>query len=283
MKILNVQRQPVNFEEFIKRSAVPSDCSRFINESCIIKENGEIKIIYKELDTPCKDVVEAVKSMKYSTGQRSRGLTSTSRIIGYRPRLTIRADYCSSTSTAKEYPDQHARICDYIENIEKEYKELNPELYEKHKEIVEGKTQKEWRIKGGIFTSGIINKDSALKYHFDTGNFTDVWSAMTVFKSGIEGGYLCVPEYDMCFELKDNSIFLFDGQGLLHGVTPIKKSSPLSYRFSIVFYSLKQIWKCLPITDELARVKKMKTKREVTRHNMPAEHRADLIRRFGKQ
>ena len=283
MKIIDAKRRPVNFDEFIKRSAVPSDCSHFVNESCIIKENGEVKIVYKELNTPCKDVVESVKAMKYTTGSRSRGLVSTSRIIGYRPRLAIRANYCSSTSTATEYPKQHAIICDYIEKIEDEYKAVNPELYAKHRSDVEGKTQKEWRIKGGVFTSGIINKDSALKYHFDTGNFTDVWSAMIVFKSGIEGGYLCVPEYDMCFELKDNSIFLFDGQGLLHGVTPIQKSSPLSYRYSIVFYSMKQIWKCLPITEELARARRMKTGREITRNNMTPEHRAYLQGRKGKQ
>ena len=76
---------------------------------------------------------------------------------------------------------------------------------------------------------------------------------------------------------------MFDGQGIMHGVTPITYESPLSYRYSIVYYSLKQMWKCLTIDEELVRIRNKKTQREKIRHNMPAEHRQWLLDRYGKQ
>lgn len=106
---------------------------------------------------------------------------------------------------------------------------------------------------------------------------------MIVFKDDVEGGYLSVPEYDIGFELKNNSILLFDGQSILHGVTPIYFKSQNGHRFSIVYYSLKQMWKCLEITEEIAWARKRKTEREKLRHNMPEEHRAMLRGRRGKQ
>ncbi len=106
---------------------------------------------------------------------------------------------------------------------------------------------------------------------------------MPVFKSGIKGGHLALPEYGLGVELKDNSIFMFDGQSIMHGVTPIKYESPLSYRFSVVYYSLKRIWQCLEIDAELARIRQKKTKREKERVNMPEEKLASLKARFGKQ
>jgi len=143
-----------------------------------------------------------------------------------------------------------------------------------------------------IFTSGIVNENNPLKYHFDTGNFKDVFSCMVVFKNGVENGFLSLPEYDVGFQLPNNSIFLFDGQGILHGVTPITRQTPESYRYSVVYYSLKRMWQCLEIDEELARIRKKKTSRERARANVPLteEDRANkekniasMIGRRGKQ
>lgn len=58
---------------------------------------------------------------------------------------------------------------------------------------------------------------------------------------------------------------MFDGQGLLHGVTPIFKKTARAVRYSIVYYSMRQMWNCLPITDELIRIRKKKAERETKR------------------
>ncbi len=85
---------------------------------------------------------------------------------------------------------------------------------------------------------------------------------------------------------------MFDGQSILHGVTPINKVSPKGYRFSIVYYTLKRMWQCLEVDEELVRVRQKKTERERTRMEKPLNEaegvlreakRADLKNRMGKQ
>lgn len=284
MRILELHNKNLDYRNFIKRSAKESDYETLITEPTIGVENGEIKFVYdfipEVVDTSA--LVAALKTIKYHEGKRARGLVSRSRIFGYRPRLEMRADFCSSTSLASEFPKEHGLVCNFASDIEKIYMSNHPEGYKKHKQDV-SEVKKEWKINEGIFTSGIINKNNPLKYHFDTGNFNKVYSCMPVFKSGIKGGHLALPEYGIGIELKDRSIFMFDGQGILHGVTPINYESPLSYRFSVVYYSLKRIWQCLEIDEELARIRNKKTKREKERVNMPAEKLASLKKRYGKQ
>lgn len=272
MRIIKLKRIELNPRDFIKRSAKEEDTSILITEptTLIDEESGEIKVIYDLLSLDTTAVVEALKQIRYIKGKRSRGLFSTSRVIGYTPRNEIRQDYCSSTSLAKEDPHKHAVITQLALKLEEYYKKYNKEGYEKHLQLSEKEIKKEWRIgHKSVFSSGIINKNNPLKYHFDTGNFPDVYSMMVVFKGGVEGGYLSLPEYDVKFELPDNSIFMFDGQGILHGVTPIKYTSPIGYRFSVVYYTLKRMWQCLEIDEELARIRQIKTGRERVRMDNP--------------
>lgn len=295
MKEIRVKKlTDIDYRTFIKRSAQETDFDTLIKEPCVVKdETGKVLIIYDYLDIDTSNVVNALRSTTYHEGQRARGLVSRSRIFGYRPRLEMLGDFCSTTSMAHEHPTEHAIVTGFALELEEYYKRYYQEGYERHKGLSEAKVKKSYRIGGkSIFTSGIINKNNPLKYHFDTGNFKDVYSAMVVFKGGIEGGYLCCPEYRIAFELPHNSIFLFDGQGIMHGVTPIKFQDANSYRYSVVYYSLKRMWQCLELDEELARVRQKKTRRERLRMNnhlteeervAGAKNREDLKKRFGKQ
>lgn len=296
MKILRLKKKPVQLTDYIKRTAVETDFATLIDEPTILvdDDDGQVKIIYDHLGAlDTSEIVEALKRIKYHEGKRTRGLTSRSRIFGYRPRLEMRADFCSSTSMASEFSTEHALVAGLALKLEEYYQKYNKEGYEKHKGMVSEKVKKSYRINGeSVFTSGIINKNNPLKYHYDTGNFNDVYSCMIVFKKDIEGGYLSVPEYDVGFKLPNNSIFLFDGQGILHGVTPIKYTSQEAHRYSIVYYSLKRMWQCLEIDDELAGFRMRKTQRERARMNNPLteedrarriKNRDALKKRFGKQ
>lgn len=284
MKQIELKNKNLNYKDFIKRSAKETDYDQLITESCIGIENGEIKFVYQELpDWNTSEVVKALKTIKYIEGKRARGLVSRSRIFGFKPRLEMRGDYCSSTSLAFEFPKEHAIICGLASKIEDLYKSTHPDGYEFHKKVTDEKIKPAWRINNSVFTSGIVNKNNPLKYHFDTGNFTKVYSCMPVFKSGIKGGHLALPEYGLGIELKNNSIFMFDGQSILHGVTPIEYESPLSYRYSVVYYSLKRVWQCLEINEELARIRQKKTDRERSRVYRSVEETRALIERKGKQ
>ena len=106
---------------------------------------------------------------------------------------------------------------------------------------------------------------------------------MAVFKHDVEGGYLCLPEYRVAVECKNNSLFIFDGQSILHGVTPIRRLTTEGYRYSIVYYTLQQMANCLPPEEELNRIRKNKTERELKRLN--PEHMkglAEMLRKKGK-
>ncbi|GIM60533.1 hypothetical protein CAPN008_05830 [Capnocytophaga canis] len=267
MKIIEIQRKPVDFKEYIKRSAKETDYKTLITEPCLITENGEPKILYINLDKEkTKYLRQACKNIRYEKSERTTGLKTQSRIFGYSPRNTIRKDFCSSTSMAVEHPLEHSVICDFGEYIAGLYEEYFPEIYNKHKDLVVQNNLDEWKIPRTPFTSGIVNKNNPLKYHFDAGNISDVLSNMIVFKKNMQGGYLACPEFDIAFECADNTAVLFDGQKILHGVTPLNKNEK-SYRYSVVYYSLKQMWNCLPLTEEIIRAREVRNKRETKRAN----------------
>lgn len=265
MNTLQVSRLDIDFSAYKMRSARESDYSTFVTDDTLVYEGDQLMIAHINLDMDCSRVIHALKSIKYSKGYRTSGLPSTSRIFGYSPRVAIRNDFCTATALAVEQPDYHAVITEYAAKVADYYRRLNPDLYQAHDQTTTEHVADTWRIKDSPFTSGIINKNNPLKYHFDTGNFADVWSCMLVFKGDVDGGFLSVPEYGLGFELKNNSLFMFDGQGLMHGVTPIRKNSRNAFRYSIVYYSLRQMWNCLPITDELLRIRQKRTEREEKR------------------
>jgi len=121
-------------------------------------------------------------------------------------------------------------------------------------------------MEGTPFTSGIVNKNNPLKYHHDSGNFKNVLSNMIVLKRGVKGGRLSCPEYDIKFECDDNCVVIFDGAQILHGVTPIiKPEGEETYRYSVVYYSLEQMWKCDSVNEEVKRIRKVKKEREFKR------------------
>lgn len=247
--------------KFVKRSAVESDCKQLITGDTVLvdKDTKEVLVIYKLLgETELhKQVFDSLKKIKYYESMRASGLKSRSRIFGFTPRLRLKLSdqTCRVASLAKDDPKVHKYICDYARYINSVYDENNPKLYEQHKELTE-KVLKDYVIPETLFTSGIINYNNPLKYHFDSGNFKNVNSAMIAFKQNTGGGHLCLPEYDVKLAIENTSVSLFDGQNLLHGVTPIKEAAEDSYRFTIVFYSLVGMWQCLPLSEEIADARK---------------------------
>lgn len=262
MQIIEVKWKKIDLKAFIKRSAQASDCSRLISDDTLVICNGTPVVLYKKIQAP-DTLRKAVETMKYQTGKRTEGLKTTSRIFGLRPRNALRKDYCSATSLATEQPNHHNVLCGYAKEVEAIYKKYFPDVFERHLNEV-NKIGPEWMI-SDIFTSGIVNKNNPLKYHHDAGNVKGVASNMVVFKRDCTGGYLAMPEFDLLFDCADNTMMVFDGQSVLHGVTPIYKKTKNAYRFSIVYYTLVQMWKCLDLEKEISRANKVRVQRETRR------------------
>ncbi len=265
MERIHVQRKSLDLKEYTYRVAKADDCTTVIAEPALIYEGDQIKIVYCEMEESLPDLVRALERVNYERSFRTGGLPTNSRIFGYSPRTALRKDFCSTTSLATQFPQEHATICARAKVADKYYDRWHPQLHKTHAQTTAEKVLEEWHLEDSVFTSGIVNKNNPLRYHFDTGNFKDVWSAMMVFKNGVSGGGLNVPEYGLHFTLKDHSLLMFDGQGLLHGVTPFQMTRPGGYRYSIVYYSLRQMWNCLPPKGEVDRIRKLKTAREYKR------------------
>jgi hypothetical protein len=265
MKRIHIERRKLDLKEYTYRVAQEGDCSKVIDEPTIVYEGEEIKIVYCEMEERLPDLVLALETINYERNFRTGGLPTNSRIFGYSPRSTLRKDFCATTSLANQFPKEHAAICRRAQIADKYYELWHPTLHQAHQGITAEKVLPQWHLEESVFTSGIVNKNNPLRYHHDTGNFKNVWSAMMVFKNAVSGGGLAVPEYDLMFTLSDHSLLMFDGQGLLHGVTPFSLKSPSGYRYSIVYYSLRQMWNCLAPAAELSRIRKLKTQREYKR------------------
>jgi hypothetical protein len=276
MKIIELKSKIIDLSVYKKRTALDSDAEQLINYDCLITENGVPKILYVKLKNDTDALRWAVKNIKYSTSIRSAGLKTQSAIFGYKPKIVMRSDFCSSTSMINNFPKQHYFITEYAKKLTDYYKEYFPDIFNIHEKIVKEKILNEWTIEGTPFTSGIVNKDNALKYHHDAGNFKGVLSNMVAFKRGMIGGRLVFPEYNIKFEIDDNTLSVFDGQSILHGVTNFEKENEQAYRYTIVYYSLEQMWKCDSINEELNRIRKKKKEREFNRIN--PEHLKTLVK-----
>lgn len=275
LKVVRLKRRFINPRDYVKRGALESDFSTLLTESVIAIDDAteEILFVYKKLDFDTTEMVSALKRVDYQTSTRSNGLKTTSRVFGYLPRVPMRRDFCTTSSFARDQPSLHATVVKFGQLISSIYEEYTPETYAKHKKVMESSVLDEYEIKDTPFTSGIINKNNPLKYHFDSGNFEGMYSLMLGFKQDVSGGFLSIPDYDVGVEICNNSVFMFDGQEIMHGVTPIKRLSTRSHRFTVVYYSMKQIWNCLPLNEELARIRKIKTEREEKRYHTLLENK----------
>ena len=260
MQTLVLEKKKIDLRKFVQRRANESDCPTLLKDEfrVVDKETGKVVCLYikpSEDADALSEIFDCCTTVKYQETFRTSGLKTTSRIFGYNPRNAIRKDFCSITSFATEQPNQHAKIMSGGAIAAKHYALHNSELYSEHLKTTKERIVEDYRHADVPFTSGIINDNNPLCYHFDSGNFKDVWSAMIVLKKEIGGGYLSMPEYGVMCEVKDKSIFYFDGQSILHGVTPITKMRPDSRRFSIVYYSLRAMWNCTPLREEIARAR----------------------------
>lgn len=269
MRTIQVHKKELDPSDYTFRDAKESDYKTLIKDECILMDGDKIVAVYvKVKNSETQQIRDHIRSVKCSPDRRSKGLIVNAAVFGYTPRKTLTRDYCSSSMMSHNNPLAHAAVCKFGETLATYYKKLVPQVYADHEMEVKYKVRKEWIIENTPFTSGIINKDSALRYHFDTGNFKNVYSNMLALKRGVSGGHLALPEYNVGLDISDNSILLFDGQKILHGVTPIHKVSPEAYRYTIVYYTLQKMWKCVSPQGELERVKRVKSLRETKRYKM---------------
>lgn len=238
---------------------------QFVSENCEIWYDGRKWFTYIT-DFPMEELRKAVLSIdNIGVSRRQSGVPSQSRIFGFSPRMPVQQrDYCAPASLNRDYPGQKNTLFKYAELFSGLLEKHYPEHAETSR-IAMKNVKPEWVMPGGLFTSGIINQDNPLQYHYDAGNFEGTWSVMAVFKHQVAGGHLILPEYNLKLACQDGSICIFDGQSELHGVSPIRKMTEDAYRYSIVFYSIEAMCRCGSQKEEIHRAQVQRTKTEMKR------------------
>lgn len=267
MKTLNLIRSSEDKGYLYRKVPREDHCSTLVNEDTQFYLDGELRGIYLQHWEPAESLRKHILSIKrWDSGTRTSGVATLSRNFGFSPRnpLMQGRDYCKRSLLARDYREVSDALWNMSAQVEEVLKLYSPDRQARQEKEVHARVRPEYIIPGSSFTSGICNKNNPLQYHYDAGNFEGFFSAMLAFKSHTSGGHLNLPEYDLKLDIGDCSLCLFDGQTELHGVTPIIRDGQ-GYRFTIVFYTLEALWKCLPYTEELRRAQISRTKSEMKR------------------
>lgn len=161
--------------------------------------DGEIVLAAGKLGGP---VVERLRSAArgYPAGNtlRSSGIRNLSRSFGYVSRNQIlQRNVCRACSGASEAPGQHLALVNAATQLAEVSAEFYPDRFTADMGLVGEAVLPEWRMSPtGPWTSGVVNFDSPLPYHYDRNNF-DVFSTMVTFRRGILGGYLHCPGWTL--------------------------------------------------------------------------------------
>jgi hypothetical protein len=210
------------------------------------------------------DLREAVRGISYSEAMRAAtGLRNRSRVFGYAPRRPVRLlENCNDTSLARERPEVTAVLDAWAGRLRGLLAQIDPQLVDDGDREL-SVVLPDWRLDSGrsFWTSGIINRTSQLPYHRDGFNFP-TWSAMPVVRRGIEGGHLNLPEYGATIACRDGWGVFFGGWQLVHGVTPMRQTTPDGYRYSVVYYSLRGLKDCATAAVETRQAWATRTERE---------------------
>lgn len=255
MKQVQLNKAEVNIKEWQKKPVKPGEQVILIKEDTFLMLERNLPALYiRDINNLPEFLLPASQSLDYGESERAGGLKSGSqRIIGLIPPSYRKDILCLQSAVIEKNPEQYKIFENLGRHLDMIYKEhlprqhnLHVHLLQKHQGILP-----EYFISGTPFTSGIFNKNNSLGYHKDQANIRHSMSVMLVMRNGVAGGKLHLPEYNVLIECGNNSLFIFDGSSILHGVTPIIETHLGAYRISIVFYSLKAAKKCKTQDEEI--------------------------------
>jgi hypothetical protein len=258
MKTIYVKRQVFSSPELkTLKNKRPNcnDVNRIIKEDTLVYADGKLVAIYQKVDFDLSSVLSACLHLKFNTYIRQSGLVTQTINLNASPRNQKRDNLCRFSKLRKVQPSLHQIFEDAARETAAKYRLHFKSRYAdqvKQSYVGQQRIDANYLIKGTPFTGGVINKDTALGYHFDAANTANGISCMLILKAGVAGGELVLPELDVGFSCQDGYMLLFDGQAYLHGVTKIVKPNlKKGYRYTIVFYNNKGMHLCLPPEEEI--------------------------------
>ncbi len=224
-----------------------------IEEDCFIEEEGG-RFVGVYLTNVLQSEVSTSRifyNLKYQESDRTSGIHSQSLIFGSAPRDPLKRLTARRCPFNRENPQAFRTLLTIGDQAQSIFKKQAPAAWESHVSAARP-ISPHWFMPKLEFTSGIINSATQLIYHTDNGNMPGCFSMMYTFRHGITGGHLHLPEFNALIKTAHNSLLIFDGASVVHGVTPFKKALGSSRRVTIVYYVLEKMQRCCP--DEKSEV-----------------------------
>jgi len=258
----------------LKQKASTNDYTELIEEDCVITIPEYGRLLYKNIDFDSREIIKQLQKVQFNYRERTGGLKTRTESIGNKPRNPRRHDVCEIASLAIKHPVAHDLLIELAKVMTEVFRQDLPEEYERHAALLESEEiLPEYLIPEAPFTSGVVNKNDAIQYHWDNGNVEGMMSVMIVFKNLVSGGFLSIPQLDIAFETGDCTVLIFDGKGLMHGVTPITLHGENAYRYSVVFYVRQGMWQCLSAEQELDRIREISSFNEQLNYEKKNGHK----------
>ena len=177
--------------------------------------------------------------------------------VGYMDKNAM-IHYCRKTAFAKKYFDKFKQGVPFVQYVDNKYEELCPNHYTKQKAIALG-TNPNYVIQDTSFTTVTVNKNFRTAVHKDSGDFSDGFGNLIVYREGdYNGGYFVLPEYGVAIDLHNTDILFVDVHKW-HGNTNFTDCSPDWKRISFVMYYREYMYNCKSPKEELQSVKQNKT------------------------
>ena len=243
----------------------PPEGARIIEGSVAIVDQGTGQVVAVHVVTGRGLASEIAQALRYvhwedagftkaTTAGRLSGIAVAHNTFGFSAPVPMRRRYgCSRSQFNMRYPKAWELIQRFTLMAEDVFRVHASEVHDSTAGKVRDTIPPAWLIAGTPWTGGIINRTAALPYHVDKSNVRGSWSAMLVCRRDVSGGLLHLADYDTYLAVPHGSITIFDGQSVVHGVTPLRIDRPGGFRYSLVSYAKNEMKQCCPDPTQEAR------------------------------
>lgn len=164
---------------------------------------------------------------------------------------------CRSVGWTQKNPKKQAILNELCEEVDALHRENEPISYKYHK-IRANQVDNKYLLGDTIYSTMTINYDFRTASHRDKGDLERGLSTLTIFEdngSDYEGFYLGLPEYKICFDVRDGDTIIFDAHEL-HANTEYKVNSQrlpiddmtgnnFAGRIAVVIYLRERLDRCV--------------------------------------
>jgi len=155
-------------------------------------------------------------------------------ILGYLDATQSQA--CHRTPLTKRHPEMLEGNERLIKLVDELYRFYRPDSYARQRVEIEKVPM--WRLWQTVFSTIYLARNFRTAYHFDSGNFKGVMTALMPMGT-FTGGELVLPRWGLAIGFRPGDVLFFDSTEILHGNQPFQGS-----RLSAAYYCERDIADC---------------------------------------